>query len=148
MQWIQHMTSWSTLWIYISDCQCCSIIESARIYNTFDMNRISTQLWGITFLVQCRKIICKCLQGLTGANQLLKKDLEQAKRKTGRFPRRKSLCRSYIHFVWHRPFLRALLIQNHSSRDTLSEAFAVKGAVSWNSAKFGNYKMPVKLRET
>ena len=59
-----------------------------------------------------------------------KKDLEQGKRKTGRFPRRKSLCRSHIHFVWHRPFLRALLIQNHSSRDTPSEAFAVKGAVS------------------
>ena len=24
----------------------------------------------------------------------------------------------------------------------------IKGAVSWNSAKLGNYKMPVKLRET
>ena len=27
-------------------------------------------------------------------------------------------------------------------------AFLVKGAVSQNSAKLGNYKMPVKLRET
>ena len=24
----------------------------------------------------------------------------------------------------------------------------IKGAVSWNSAKLGNYKMPVKLGET
>ena len=29
-----------------------------------------------------------------------------------------------------------------------SDGKAVKGAVSRNSAKLGNYKMPVKLRET
>ena len=33
-------------------------------------------------------------------------------------------------------------------RRVTSELSLVKGAVSRNSAKLGNYKMPVKLRET
>ena len=47
------------------------------------------------------------------------------KRKTGRFPRRKRPGRSHNYCVWHKPFLRPLLIQNHSSQ------YALKGIIWW-----------------
>ena len=50
---------------------------------------------------------------------------DPVKRKTGRFPRRKRLGRSHIYCVWHKPFLRPLLIQNHSSQ------YALKGIIWW-----------------
>ena len=46
---------------------------------------------------------------------------------------------------------RVCRVQSHITLDILTinqDILVVKGAVSRNSAKLGNYKMPVKLRET
>ena len=58
--------------------------------------------------------------------------------------------------VWVRPwmFMSDEIISNSIYLRTIEEVVNVlvtkllKGAVSRNSAKLGNYKMPVKLRET
>ena len=43
--------------------------------------------------------------------------------------------------------LQSGILKNIRSR-VLQEIFVIKGAVSRNSAKLGNHKMPVNLRET
>ena len=60
MQWIQHCI----LWIFVS-CGCSWISSDLHIW--YDQNS-HPAVRGNTFLIQC-KIICNCLQGLTGANK-------------------------------------------------------------------------------
>ena len=89
MQWIEHCI----LWIFISSYCCCWISSDLHIW--YDQKSHPT-VRGNTFLIQCKKI-CKGLQVLTVANQW--SDLEQVKRRTDRFPRKKRLRRSHIHFI-------------------------------------------------
>ena len=70
-----------------------------------------------TFLIQC-KTICKCLQGLTVANQW--SDLEQAKRRRDRIQGGRG-CAEHIFTLcmWHRPFLWSLLQRDRENCEHL-----------------------------
>ena len=52
----------------------------------------------------------------------------------------------------HKPFEQKIPAYNRDyptpAKGVLTGGAKIKGAVSRNSAKLGNYKMPVKLRET
>ena len=54
---------------------------------------------------------------------------------------------AFVYFWSHRYLQAKSLFSSDSSQRTIIEPY-IKGAVSRNSATLGNYKMPVKLRET